>query len=621
MLAAPPPAARHPQEYLLLRANGGLVEPDYDEITQRNIGLLTPEEQARLRSLVVAVAGCGGVGAPAAHFLARLGVGELRLADPEEFEPSNINRQFAAYLDTIGVNKAEAVARELRRINPELAVRTWAEGVGEDSIGPLLDGADAVVDALDFWSLDIELLLHREAARRGPVDLHQPGSGGDHDGDVVRPLASRLSTTWSPTPVVPSMAKAIASFMPVLPKAATPELLARAIAGEQPSVPLDVLASSFEATFLVNELLRVTVRGLPPHVVAPDLVVFDQDELMLRSWDGRRAALALLAAAAGLNFTRRSRRYDALVGDDRHPPMWEAGALRIVRVTDQRELVKLYGFRYRVFVEELGWMARKDRGAHVLVDEFDRDAAEYAAYERASGQIVGSVRAVADGPLGLPLERCRVLDGYRDDKRLVELSRLAVAPRFRGTMLAATAHEGRLPVGGPSRRDAPRARHVYRSRRGHRPAVHEARLRAAHAPVPRPRLPVEAVGRHAGPRHRGREARLAQSASEPAAVLHRRTTSASTTMERSCTSCGRCRHVVIVVPWSLPDELAGLAGLGALASAAPPTSELAELAGRERARRVEPLTELAAQPPQLPHLLLPFDALGDDLQLRASRRW
>ncbi len=109
-----------------------------------------------------------------------------------------------------------------------------------------------------------------------------------------------------------------------------------------------------------------------------------------------------------------------------------------MRVRDQRELVKLYGFRYRVFVEELGWMARKDRGAHVLVDEFDRDAAEYAAYERASGQIVGSVRAVADGPLGLPLERCRVLDGYRDDKHLVELSRLAVAPRFRGTMLAAT---------------------------------------------------------------------------------------------------------------------------------------------------------------------------------------
>ena len=99
-------------------ANGRPVEPSYDEITQRNIGFVTPDEQARLRGLVVAVAGCGGVGAPAAHYLARLGVGELRLADPEDFEASNINRQFAAYVDTIGVNKAEAVAAELRRINP-----------------------------------------------------------------------------------------------------------------------------------------------------------------------------------------------------------------------------------------------------------------------------------------------------------------------------------------------------------------------------------------------------------------------------------------------------------------------------------------------------------------------
>jgi len=110
--------------------------------------------------------------------------------------------------------------------------------------------------------------------------------------------------------------------------------------------------------------------------------------------------------------------------------------VRIVRLTDERELVRLYAFRYRVFVEELGWMARKDRGAHLLVDEFDGEAAEYAAYDR-SGQVVGSLRAVPDGPLGLPLERCRVLDGYRDDKRLVELSRLAVAPAWRCTMLAA----------------------------------------------------------------------------------------------------------------------------------------------------------------------------------------
>jgi hypothetical protein len=153
----------------------------------------------------------------------------------------------------------------------------------------LLDGADAVVDALDFWSLDLELLLHREAARRGQWVFTSQG-------------AAEITTVTSFDPSRPALdgmvcdagelsrAKAITSFLPVLPRAATPELLARAIAGELPSVPLDVLASSFEATFLVNELMRVTVRDLPAHAVAPDLLVFDQDEAELRYWDAGRGA-------------------------------------------------------------------------------------------------------------------------------------------------------------------------------------------------------------------------------------------------------------------------------------------------------------------------------------------
>jgi hypothetical protein len=254
-------------------------------MTQRNIGLLSAEEQARLRSLAVAVAGCGGVGGAAAHFLARLGVGELRLADPETFELSNVNRQFAAYTDTVGANKAEAVADELRRINPALAVTVWTEGIGPGMVGPFLDGAGAVVDALDFWSLGTERLLHREAARRGLWIFTSQGAVEITTVTSFDPAGGALDNMVCDAGG-PSMAAAIASFMPVLPKAATPELLAGAISGERPDVPLDVLASTFEATFLVDELVRVVVRSLPAHAVAPDLLVFDQDELTLRRWDG-----------------------------------------------------------------------------------------------------------------------------------------------------------------------------------------------------------------------------------------------------------------------------------------------------------------------------------------------
>ena len=266
------------------------MEPSYDEITQRNIGVFTPEEQARIRSLVVAIAGCGGVGAPAAHFLARLGVGELRLADPEEFEASNVNRQFAAYVDTIGMNKAEAVAAELARINPGLITRTFTDGVCESSIGALLDGVDAVIDAVDFWALDTELLLHREARQRGQWVFASQGAVEITTVTCFDPSQSALEDMVC-VDGRSSVAKAIESFMPVLPKAATPELLARAVAGEQPSVPSDVMASAFEATFVVDDLIRVIVRRLPPHAVAPDLYVFDQDDLWLRFWDARRGEL------------------------------------------------------------------------------------------------------------------------------------------------------------------------------------------------------------------------------------------------------------------------------------------------------------------------------------------
>jgi len=263
--------------------------PSYEEITQRNIGVVTDEEQARIRALRIVVAGCGALGAPTAHFLARLGVGELRLADPEEFEPSNINRQFGAYVDTVGVNKAEAVAAEVRRINPEIVVRVFTQGVTAASVGELLDGADLVVDGLDFFELEAELLLHREACRRGQWVYASQGVVEISTATVFDPARPALEEMVCDESG-PSVAKAIASFFPVLPKAATPELLAKAVAGELPSVPSDVSGAAFGGALVVEDILRTAVRGLAPHAVAPDVYVFDQEELRARRWEAARGA-------------------------------------------------------------------------------------------------------------------------------------------------------------------------------------------------------------------------------------------------------------------------------------------------------------------------------------------
>ena len=265
------------------------MEPTYDELTQRNIGVFTPEEQARIKSLVIVIAGCGALGASAAHFLARLGVGELRLADPDEFEASNVNRQFAAYVDTVGVNKAEAVAAELARINPSLVTHLYRTGVHPDTVANLLEGAHVVIDAVDFFALGDELALHREARKRGQWVFVSQG--------VVEITST---TCFDPSGIAlddmvcdqgrPSIGRAIESFFPVLPRAATPQLVARAVTGELPSVPSDVTGAVYGAAFVVEDVVRVAVRRLLPHVVAPDLYVFNQDDLWLRFWDARHKA-------------------------------------------------------------------------------------------------------------------------------------------------------------------------------------------------------------------------------------------------------------------------------------------------------------------------------------------
>ena len=143
----------------------------YDQSFQRNIGILSAEEQQRLRSATVAVAGLGGIGGNVVVQLARMGVGRFRLADFDRFELANINRQYGATTDTVGRLKIEVMAEELRRINPEVEVQTFADGFTAETGDALLAGADLALDAVDFYSISTHVQLHRETRRHGLYTL------------------------------------------------------------------------------------------------------------------------------------------------------------------------------------------------------------------------------------------------------------------------------------------------------------------------------------------------------------------------------------------------------------------------------------------------------------------
>jgi len=100
---------------------------DYDVAFGRNLGWVTPAEQRMLRDKRVAIAGMGGVGGAHVLTFARLGVGHLHLADFDDFDLPNLNRQAGAFVGTLGRPKAEVMAGMGAEINPELEVVRFDE--------------------------------------------------------------------------------------------------------------------------------------------------------------------------------------------------------------------------------------------------------------------------------------------------------------------------------------------------------------------------------------------------------------------------------------------------------------------------------------------------------------
>lgn len=127
----------------------------------RNRNLITTAEQDRLSGLRIGVAGLS-VGHVIAHTLAAEGIcGELRLADFDTLELSNLNRVPATLFD-LGVNKATAAARRIAEVDPYLPVAVFEDGLTADNLDAFLQGVDVVVEECD--SLDMKVAL-REAAR------------------------------------------------------------------------------------------------------------------------------------------------------------------------------------------------------------------------------------------------------------------------------------------------------------------------------------------------------------------------------------------------------------------------------------------------------------------------
>lgn len=157
----------------------------YWDRVNRNLGWLGDSEkeqrerQERLRDSVIGIVGTGGIGGAVALRLVRMGVRRLKLADPDEFDVSNIQRQAGADLANIGRNKAEVVAEAAYDLTKDVDIDVFPEGMNDDSAAEFVDGCDYVMDQMDFFQIANRYALHRSfrAAPRCQFMLNIPTVG------------------------------------------------------------------------------------------------------------------------------------------------------------------------------------------------------------------------------------------------------------------------------------------------------------------------------------------------------------------------------------------------------------------------------------------------------------
>ena len=123
--------------------------------------------QERLRAAHALVVGAGGLGCPAALYLAASGIGKLTLADPDKVDLTNLQRQILYRADSVGTAKVEAARAALSGLNPDVEIVPLLQRLDEKTFDPIVETADIVLDCSDNFAT-------RHALNRACVQLKKP---------------------------------------------------------------------------------------------------------------------------------------------------------------------------------------------------------------------------------------------------------------------------------------------------------------------------------------------------------------------------------------------------------------------------------------------------------------
>ena len=195
------------------------LSPEQRNRYQRH--LLVPEvgEEGQLKLLdaKILLLGAGGLGSPAALYLAAAGVGTIGVIDMDVVDESNLQRQILHNVDRVGDRKVDSAKKTLTALNPDVNVVTYDTRLGADNIMEILDGYDVVVDGAD--NFPSRYLLNDASVKLGIPVVH--GSIFRFEGQVTvfDPRNGPTYRDMLPEPPPPEMAPscAEAGVLGVLP--------------------------------------------------------------------------------------------------------------------------------------------------------------------------------------------------------------------------------------------------------------------------------------------------------------------------------------------------------------------------------------------------------------------
>ncbi len=175
------------------------------------------EGQLKLLGAKVLLLGAGGLGSPAAMYLAAAGVGTIGIIDMDVVDESNLQRQIIHNIDRVGMEKVDSARETLVKLNPEVEVRTYSERLGANNILDILQGYDVVVDGAD--NFPSRYILNDASVKLGIPVVH--GSIFRFEGQVTvfDPLDGPTYRDLLPEPPPPELAPSCseAGVLGVLP--------------------------------------------------------------------------------------------------------------------------------------------------------------------------------------------------------------------------------------------------------------------------------------------------------------------------------------------------------------------------------------------------------------------